>query len=552
MNIPSISNAPFKLLALVSGIVSFLLIVSVILLDVYTPLVLSVSITGLAICGGAYIASHKGYKTESMVVMAWYLLTTILIMSVTRIGVNTPIVFFLPIGIVLLGLYTDPKQTLAYGLAASVGMALVGAGDIAGVVAHSAFVPSDFQLYLFFIISLLMITTGIYISAQHRNSVEDDLHHTVSNLKVSEARFIKLLDSLGDSIFVLNMEGKVRHANAHALRKLDYTQESLLNQPAETICPAINMEYIRNALANVPLGTTLTMYSDLLCKNGELFPIEARITQIETERGAKIICANRDITDRKRAERYMLETQKAQSMGLLAGGVANDFNAILRPVLHQSSVALAKVEPYHPARKHMQLAVQATKRAQAINHQLLAYAGQSDLEKEITDINDLMAENIEFFNLGVPNHITLRTALTPDLPRVRLDRAQFQQAMMNLILNASESISVTRGQIEIATAPLTLEQPQKAGTAPLTSGKYVQIKVTDTGSGMDAETVKHIFEPYFSTRPNSTGLGLAAADSIVRNHHGNIRVTSALGEGSCFEILLPVEPEGSLVMPYRV
>ncbi len=552
MNTFTASTAPFKLLAVACGIAATLLTVIVIALGVATPLVLGIAITGMLVCAGAYVATDRGYHMLSMQVMAWYLLCAILISALARNGIFTPVVLFLPLGMILLGLYTDPKHTLFYGVAASIGISLIWYAEFAGFVTLNSFRASATQVNLFFIVALLMMTTGIYISAKHRNMVEHALIETISDLQASEARFVKLLDSSGDSIFMLNMNGQIRHANAHALIRLDYTQEELLNRPAEIVCPAINMQYIQNALENVPLGTTLTMYSDLLSRDGQLFPIESRLTQIETEKGPKVICAARDITDRKRAERYMLESQKAQSMGLLAGGVANDFNAILKPVLHQSSVALAKVEPTHPAKKHMQLAVQATKRAQAINNQLLAYAGQSDLEKEATDINDLMAENIEFFNLGVPNHITLRTALTPDLPLVRLDRAQFQQAMMNLILNASESISFERGQIEIATAPLTLEQPQKSGTAPLTTGDYVQIKITDTGAGMDPNTLAQIFEPYFSTKPNSTGLGLAAADSIVRNHHGNLRVTTELGEGSCFEILLPVETEANLMTPFRM
>ncbi len=265
-------------------------------------------------------------------------------------------------------------------------------------------------------------------------------------------------------------------------------------------------------------------------------------------RGA--IGAFMDITARKHAqqerlevERKMLETQKLESLGILAGGIAHDFNNLLTGILGgvslvRSSASIVASEADH----HLAQIERSALRAADLCRQMLAYSGRGRFVLEEINVSELLNEISVLLESSIPKKVKLNLELSPDLPSVRVDATQLRQIMMNLVINAAEAIGEKNGIIRCITGleRATREYLDDAiNGATLPEGDYVFVEVSDTGCGMDAETMKRIFEPFFTTKFTGRGLGLAATLGIVRGHRGALRVYSEVGRGTVFKILLP-------------
>jgi two-component system cell cycle sensor histidine kinase/response regulator CckA len=252
------------------------------------------------------------------------------------------------------------------------------------------------------------------------------------------------------------------------------------------------------------------------------------------------------------AERRLFETQKLDSLGLLAGGIAHDFNNMLMGVLGNASLALDDAPPGSALEECLQDIETAAKNAAGLAKQLLAYSGRGRFVVEPVDVGAALMEMAKLLEASIPKSVRIRYQLDKDVGPVCADVSQLRQVLMNLILNAAQAIGERSGVITVATAAMDCDSDYLASTFAgegLEAGRYLYLEVTDTGVGMDAETQRRIFDPFFSTKSAGRGLGLAATLGIVRGHHGAIKVYSELGRGSTFKILLP---EHSEPVPQRV
>jgi PAS domain S-box-containing protein len=275
--------------------------------------------------------------------------------------------------------------------------------------------------------------------------------------------------------------------------------------------------------------------------SGREFPIEAAISQVNMAGQKHYTAILRDATERQRTEDALQRTQKLESLGIFASGIAHDFNNLLIALMAESEAALFKMLPNQPARQNIQRIIQAAERGADLTQQLLAYSGEGQCQITAFDFNKLVAENREFLEAMLPKNIDLKMNLAADLPPVEADTGQIQQVVMNLIINAAEAYQGKAGPVEIETK-LTIVEPRKLwpeGDQHLQPGTYVGLRVTDQGHGMDEETLAHIFDPFFTTKVSGRGLGLAAVQSIIRSHRGAMHVTSQIGQGTTFHVLLP-------------
>ena len=264
----------------------------------------------------------------------------------------------------------------------------------------------------------------------------------------------------------------------------------------------------------------------------------------------RITGTHTDITDRKQAEEEanklqhkMLEAQKLESLGVLAGGIAHDFNNLLTVILGNCSLAQmdASVSPANQVR--FASIITSTSRAAELCHQLLAYAGKGSFMIERINLNEMITETTRLLELSISKQARLEFDLAPALLRIEADPTQIRQVIMNLVINASEAHGETPGVIRLTTKVITLPQPSLSGSGPvseLTPGDYVYLEIADTGSGMTPEVLTRIFDPFFTTKFTGRGLGLAAVLGIVRTHGGTLQVQSTPGQGSIFQIYLPV------------
>ena len=249
-----------------------------------------------------------------------------------------------------------------------------------------------------------------------------------------------------------------------------------------------------------------------------------------------------DVTERKRIENRLLDAQKMESVAMLAGGIAHDFNNLLVGIIGNASLAADLLPPGHQSSGLLQGVLQAGERAAHLTREMLAYSGKGRFVIEPVVLSKLVWEVVALVRSSVPNPVTLRLDLEPDLPPIQADLAQIQQVVMNLVINAAEAIGDRAGLITVRTRLLGTDGRSLGPeweSAEGCQGPQVLLEVRDTGCGMDEATKAKIFDPFFTTKFTGRGLGLAAVSGIVRGHKGALRVESTPGMGSLFSILFP-------------
>lgn len=280
----------------------------------------------------------------------------------------------------------------------------------------------------------------------------------------------------------------------------------------------------------------------------------ARFEYDETGKASRMIGINMDITERKAFEERMREADKLESIGLLAGGIAHDFNNLLVGILGSATLVLEDLPEDYRLRSAVAAIATAGERASELTRQLLAYAGKGHLFLEMVDLSDVARETCALAKAAIPRSVEMHLDLARDLPMVKGDRSQIQQIVMNLLLNAAEAFPAQRGMVSILTriADPRVELSRHAFTGHESiAGPCVLLQVTDNGTGMDSATKARIFDPFFTTKFTGRGLGLAAAQGIVRTHKGAIGVESAPGEGTTFTLLLPASDEAAAARTHR-
>lgn len=249
------------------------------------------------------------------------------------------------------------------------------------------------------------------------------------------------------------------------------------------------------------------------------------------------------LADHLRTQENLWRTQKLESIGVLAGGIAHDFNNLLTGIIGNASLLNYHVGEEQPSATYLREVLQSAERAAELTQQLLAYSGQGKFTVDQVDLSLLIKETTQLIRISIPATVQLHLDLADHLPTVSGDRIQIQQIVMNLIINAAESIPAGHtGEVWVATSARHFgagELQTFASKETLSAGHYVCFEVEDNGSGMSSETAAKIFDPFFTTKFTGRGLGLAAVHGIVGGHKGGLSVTTQLGKGTRFLVLLP-------------
>jgi len=272
--------------------------------------------------------------------------------------------------------------------------------------------------------------------------------------------------------------------------------------------------------------------------------------------------AVRDITslklveeERLALERRLYQSQKLESLGIMAGGIAHNFNNLLQVIIGNLELTLMELPSYSPSRSGLQRAYDAAERAARISSQMLAYTGHKMFVPTELDINQLVKDNVVVQKALTLEGITLQSEFAPVLPNILGDENQINQVITNLTNNAIESIEALKGEVRICTGFKDCDSDYMRANLleeRAVPGLYVYFEVTDTGSGMDSETIARLFEPFFTTKFTGRGLGLAAVYGIMTAHKGAVMIESEPGAGTKIRVLFPVTEEARLALKERL
>jgi len=254
----------------------------------------------------------------------------------------------------------------------------------------------------------------------------------------------------------------------------------------------------------------------------------------------------RDLSVERKRMQQLEHTQRLESLGILAGGIAHDFNNILTAIMGNAAMAGRQMDDQSPAKELLSRIELSTQHAADLCRQMLAYSGKGKFVVKAINLSGLVEEMTRLMEVSIEKNVVIKYHLSENLPAVEADVAQIQQVILNLITNANEAIAGKSGVISFSSGVMHADRAYLNSTisaGDLSEGRYVFVEVSDTGCGMDAETIKKMFDPFFTTKFTGRGLGMSAVLGIVRGHHGALRVYSEPGNGTTFKILLPVSDQ---------
>ncbi|MFO0878267.1 MAG: response regulator [Gemmataceae bacterium] len=359
------------------------------------------------------------------------------------------------------------------------------------------------------------------------------------------------LAGIADAVLSTDAAGMVALVNPPAEALTGWPSAEAVGRPLDELL-ALEDEMTGQRLGPADVAPGVPVDLRLIPRDGQPCVVDCRVSPLTDERGRAggWVLVFRDITSkrqveeqRRRLEAQMLQAQKLESLGVLAGGIAHDFNNLLTGILGYTNLAVYQLPEVSPVRGLLQEAEKAACRAAELVQQLLAYAGMGKFVIQPVNLTTLVQEMAALVRTMASRRATLQLELSDELPAIEADPTQIRQVVMNLITNAAEALVSRDGVVTVRTTTCQLDGPAiqaDEAFAEAAPGLYVVLEVSDTGSGMAPETLRRIFDPFFSTKFSGRGLGLAAVQGIVRSHRGRIRVQSERGKGTTFQVYFPV------------
>jgi PAS domain S-box-containing protein len=355
-------------------------------------------------------------------------------------------------------------------------------------------------------------------------------------------RLMTAIEQTPESVVITDTQGRILYVNPVFERVTGYSRAEVIGQnPRLLKSNRQESAFYRELWAKINAGEVWRGRFINKKKNGTLFTEDAVIAPVRDEKGTvtNYIAIKRDISHELELEVQYRQTQKIDSIGRLAGGVAHDFNNILAVICGHTELALAQLSSDAPLRSSLECIQESAERAANLTRQLLAFARRQVIEPRRINLNELIVNLNKMLHRLIGEDIKLVTQTAPDLGQIKVDPGQIEQVLLNLVVNARDAMP-DGGTLTIRTDNVTLDEDY-ARRHLITPGDYVMVSVSDTGAGMTDEVKQHIFEPFFTTKEQGkgTGLGLATCFGIIQQSNGHIHAESQVDKGAEFKIFLP-------------
>lgn len=399
--------------------------------------------------------------------------------------------------------------------------------------------------------SVAIVALGINIGRRRRAETA---------LKGSEQRYRDLFDSISDLIYTQDLDGRFLNVNRALADFLGRKREEIIGRAAVEFMPletadSFEHNYLKT-LREKGHHEGIVAYLD---RRGKKHYLEYRNALVRPQSGPPYISGSgHEVTERMQTEkqlrflqRQLMQSQKMEAIGTLAGGIAHDFNNILGVVLGYTELALAQTQNGNAAQEELQAVLQACERGRDLVKQILAFSRQGEPQRQTVDLAVSISEGLKLVRASLPRTIEIKSSSICKRALAVADPTQLHQVLMNLCANAAHAMREKGGILAVGLSEVELDESEAQEYPPLKAGSYYMIMVSDTGHGMSREVLDRVFEPFFTTKPQGegTGMGLAMVHGIVSAHGGAIRVWSAPGQGSRFEILLPKAQETAQAKP---
>ncbi len=392
-----------------------------------------------------------------------------------------------------------------------------------------------------------------------------DRKQAQESLIESEERFRSISDSAQDAIIMMDNKGEITYWNKAAENIFQYKSNEVLHKDLHALLvPKRYHELFKNGFEKFLItgeGQAIGKILDLWAKrkNGVEFPVELSLSSVKIKGKWNAIGIIRDISERVKAEKdknelksQLAQAQKMESIGTLAGGIAHDFNNILTSIIGYTELALTDVEKGTLIEENLQEVRQGGNRATDLVKQILTFARQGEKELRPLRVSLIAKEALKLIRSAIPTSIQIEQNIVSE-SSIMGDTTRIHQIFMNLCTNAAQAMEDDGGVLKVSLTDVGFDAGHTETQLSLKSGNYLELTVSDTGTGISPDVIQSIFEPYYTTKElgQGTGMGLAMVHGIVKSHGGEIAVESEVGKGTEFRIYLPVTKKATESIEYK-
>ncbi len=359
----------------------------------------------------------------------------------------------------------------------------------------------------------------------------------------SEERLRTIFETIADPVVVYDGQGRPKYLNPAFTQVFGWTHEELKEGPIPFV-PEDQMELTRAKIKEVyAIECPVRFETRRLTRDGRTLDIAISAAAKKDEKGnySELVVNLTDITERKRIAQQLQQSQKLEAIGTLTGGIAHDFNNILSIIIGNAEIALDDIQSWHPVYNHLEEIKLASLRAKDVVRQLLSFSRKSEQRKKPLHLQDLIEESLHLMRATIPATIEIRSDTAADLRTIEADPTQIHQIIINLCTNASHAMEKNGGVLDVRLSNVRLDEAAATLHHSLPPGDYVQLRVSDTGCGIDPKIKDRVFDPYFTTKESGkgSGIGLSVVHGIVRDHSGAIDIESKVGAGTTVKVFFP-------------